>query len=247
MRASHLEFRLRLAIMVAIIALGFWSPWIELWGIGRRTSLLEWFALEISRLGLFSFTVATPVVIVCATFIAAMAAVLRVWGTAWLGAGVVNNLEMKAGVVMAGGPFRYVRNPLYLGTWLMIAAMSFAMPVTGALVTLVLLSVFLVRLILGEEVFLERQLGEPYKLYLRSVPRLFPRLRSNLPAAQEHPHWGRALIAEANPIGVFLILAVLSWRYENMLMIKAFLVCFGVSLVLRAFLPANAPALVTTR
>ncbi len=190
MRASHLEFRLRLAIMVAIIALGFWSPWIELWGIGRRTSLLEWFALEISRLGLFSFTVATPVVIVCATAVAALAAVLRIWGTAWLGAGVVNNLEMKAGAVMAGGPFRYVRNPLYLGTWLMIAAMSFAMPVTGALFTLVLLSFFLVRLILGEEAFLERQLGEPYKLYLRSVPRLFPRLRSNLPAAHDHPHLG---------------------------------------------------------
>lgn len=233
--------------MGVIISLGFWSPWIELWDIGRRTSLLEWSALQISRLGLFSFTVATPVVIVCATAIAALAAVLRLWGTAWLGAGIVNNLEMKAGVVMAGGPFRYVRNPLYLGTWLMIAAMSFAMPLTGALFTLVLLSFFLVRLILGEEAFLERQLGEPYKLYLRRVPRLFPRLRSNLPAAQEHPHWGRALLAETNPIGVFLILAVLSWRYENMLMIKAFLVCFGVSLVLRAFLPTNAPALVTTR
>jgi protein-S-isoprenylcysteine O-methyltransferase Ste14 len=246
MRASHLEFRLRLAIMAAIIMLGFWSPWIELWGIGRRTSLLEWFALELSRLGLFSFTVATPVVIVCAIAIAALAAVLRVWGTAWLGVVVVNNVQMKAGVVMAGGPFRYVRNPLYLGTWLMVAAMSFAMPVTGALFALVLISFFLLRLIFGEEAFLARQFGEPYQVYLRSVPRMFPRLRSTLPAVQDHPHWGRALIAETNPIGVLLVLAVLSWRYENMVMVKAFLVCFGVSLVLRAFLPANPPALVTT-
>src|SRR5438270_8692866 len=123
MQASHLEFRLRLAIMAAIVSLGFWSPWIEAWGIGRRTSLLEWLALEISRLGLFSFTIATPLVIVLAIAIAALAVLLRIWGTAWLGAGVVNSFEMNAGTIMAGGPFRYVRNPLYLGTWLTIAAM----------------------------------------------------------------------------------------------------------------------------
>jgi hypothetical protein len=38
---------------------------------------------------------------------------------------------------------------------------------------------------------------------------------------------------------VFLILAILSWRYNNSLMIKALLISFGISLVLRAFLPTN--------
>jgi protein-S-isoprenylcysteine O-methyltransferase Ste14 len=242
MRASQIEFRLRLAIITVIVVLGFWSPWIEAWGIGHRTSLLEWLALELSRLGLFRFTVATPVVIVIATAIAALGAVFRVWGTAWLGAGVANDLEMKAGFVMAGGPYRYVRNPLYLGTGLMIAAMSFAMPVSGAVFTLILIAAFQLRLILGEEAFLTARLGEPYRQYLRSVPRLFPRLRTNLPALHEHPQWGRALLAEANPIGVFLIFAIVSWRYENSLMIKAFLICFGVSLVLRAFAPVKSPA-----
>jgi hypothetical protein len=71
------------------------------------------------------------------------------------------------------------------------------------------------------------------------VPRLFPRLRTNLPEIPERPHWFRALLAETNPIGVFLILAVLSWRYENTIMIKAFLICFGFSLVMRALLPSN--------
>jgi protein-S-isoprenylcysteine O-methyltransferase Ste14 len=235
-----------MGIMAAIICLGFWSPWIETWGIGRRISLLEWSALELSRLGLFRFTVATPMVILCAAAIAALAAVLRVWGTAWLGPGVVNNFDMKAGIVMAGGPFRYVRNPLYLGTWLMVVAMSFDMPVTGAFFAVVLIAFFLFRLILGEEAFLARQLGQPFQLYLRSVPRLFPRLRTNLPSVPARPHWGRALLAETNPVGVFLILAILSWRYENMLMIKAFLVSFGISLVLRAFLPSKSSELVST-
>lgn len=239
MRASQIEFRLRIAIMAAIIFVGFWSPWIKAWGIGQHISLLEWCALELSRFGILSFTAATPVMIVCAAGIAALAALLRVWGTAWLGAGIVNHWDMQAGMVMAGGPYRYVRNPLYLGTGLMVAAMSFVMPVTGAALTIVLVSFFLLRLILGEEAFLADELGEPYQQYLRSVPRVFPRLRSSLPVPSKRPQWGRALLAETNPIGVFLILAILSWRYNNSLMIKALLISFGISLVLRAFLPAN--------
>jgi protein-S-isoprenylcysteine O-methyltransferase Ste14 len=242
MRASQLEFRLRMGIMAAIICLGFWSPWIETWGMGHRISLLEWSALELSRLGLFRFTVATPAVIVCSAAIAALAAVLRVWGTAWLGPGVVNNIDMKAGVVMAGGPFRYVRNPLYLGTWLMVVAMSFDMPVTGACFAVIVIAFFLFRLILGEEAFLKGQLGDSFKLYLRSVPRFFPRLRPNLPAVEGRPQWGRAMRAEINPVGVFLIIVVLTWRYENRLMVQAFLISFGFSLVTRALLPGKSPS-----
>ena len=61
-------------------------------------------------------------------------ALLRVWGTAYLGTGTVNSLDMKAGSVVADGPYRYVRNPLYLGLWFMVAAMAFIMPVTRRIV-----------------------------------------------------------------------------------------------------------------
>jgi protein-S-isoprenylcysteine O-methyltransferase Ste14 len=247
MQASQIEFRLRTVIMAAIVFVGFWSPWIKAWGIGQHISLLEWCALELSRFGILSFTVATPVMIVCASAIAALAALLRIWGTAWLGAGVVNNRDMKAGMVIAGGPYCYVRNPLYLGTGLMVVALSSVMPVTGAAFSVVLVSFFLLRLIFGEEAFLAGQLGEPFQQYLRSVPRVFPRLRSNLPVPSERPQWGRALLAETNPIGVFLILAILSWRYDNPLMIKALLISFGISLVLRAFLPTNPSAPASTQ
>ena len=60
----------------------------------------------------------------------------------------------------------------------MVAAMAFLMPPTGALFAMVLLTVFLFRLILGEEAFLTAKLGQPYENYLSAVPRLFPRLRT---------------------------------------------------------------------
>ncbi|MDR3751968.1 MAG: isoprenylcysteine carboxylmethyltransferase family protein [Terracidiphilus sp.] len=237
MKASTIEFRLRMVIMIAIVALGFWSPWIEMWGIGRRISLLGWLPLELSRLGPLSFTVASSAVIVLGALVAAVGVVLRVWGTAYLGYGTVHHGQMQASVMMADGPYRYVRNPLYLGGWCMMAAMSLIMPPTGALFAMTLLTVFFLRLILGEEAFLASQFGEPYRDYLRAVPRLVPRLRAGLPSAGHKPHWLTALLSELNPIGVFITLAFLSWSYDHVLMLKAILISFGASLVVRAVMP----------
>jgi protein-S-isoprenylcysteine O-methyltransferase Ste14 len=101
----------------------------------------------------------------------------------------------------------------------------------------VVITVFLLRLILGEEAFLAAKIGESYVNYLHAVPRLIPRLRTNLPSTGRKPHWLRAVIAELNPIGVFIVLAVFSWSYNNWLMTKAILISFGISLVARALMP----------
>ena len=229
-------------INATIILLGFWAPWIEAWGIGRRMTLLEWLPLELGRWGMLRFTVAVSVVIVLGAILAAIGAILRVWGTAWLGTGTVNSFEMKAGEVMADGPFRYVRNPLYIGVWFMVAGLAFIMPVTGALFTVVLIGVFLMRLILGEEAFLSKQIGEPYDRYRRAGPRLIPRLRPSLPAAGGRPQWIRAVLAELTPIGVFVALAFLSWSYDSRLMGRAILIFFGASLIMRALMPKTPAA-----
>ncbi len=102
-----------------------------------------------------------------------------------------------------------------------------------------LITVFLLRLILAEEAFLAAQIGEPYKLYLRAVPRIFPRLHSNLERGGSRPQWLRAALAEITPIGVFVALAFLSWSYDNRLMTRAILISFGLSLVVRALMPAR--------
>ena len=138
MRASAIEFRLRMVINAAIIILGFWAPWIEHWHIGRRISLLEWLALELSRAGIMSFSVATTALLILAALIAAKAVVFRVWGTAYLGAGTVNSMSMVAGTVMADGPYRYMRNPLYIGLWCMVIALAFLMPASGAVFAVIL-------------------------------------------------------------------------------------------------------------
>jgi protein-S-isoprenylcysteine O-methyltransferase Ste14 len=234
MKASAIEYKLRGLILTIIVLLGFWAPWIQALDLGKRVSLLEWMALELSRAGLLRFTYATPAVILAGALIAALGMVLRVWGAAYLGPGTVSARAMRAGELAADGPYRYVRNPLYLGTGFMIAAIAFLMPPTGALFAVPVVTIFLLRLILAEESFLALRLGAPYEHYLRAVPRLFPRLRTSLPRTSGHPRWPIAVLSELGSVSVFITLAVLSWSYDHELMIKGIVVGFGVSLIARA-------------
>ena len=241
MKASALEFRLRMWIQIVIVFLGFWAPWLGPVDWSRRISTLAWLALEISRLGIASFTVAAPLVIVAGAVAAAIGMVFRVWGAAYLGYNVVHHAEMQGGAVMAAGPYRYVRNPLYLGGWFMMLAFCLLMTPSGALFTMVLETIFYLRLILGEEGFLTAKLGEPYKEYLRLVPRFVPRFRSCLPASPAKPHLLTAALTEINPIGIFVALAFLSWSYDNLLMLEAILATFMLSMVVRGLMKAPIP------
>jgi protein-S-isoprenylcysteine O-methyltransferase Ste14 len=223
-----------MAINATIIILGLWAPWIDAWGIGH---LIEWLALELSRTGLLRFSAATPALLILAALIAAMSVFFRVWGTAYLGPGTVNNSQMVAGPVMADGPYRHVRNPLYVGLWFMVLALGFLMPVSGAIFAITLITVFAVRLTRGEEAFLGARLGQPYQAYLSAVPRFIPRFRGAPASSGTKPHWLRALLAELTPIGIFVAVIVFSHNYDFPLAGRIILVFFGASLVMRAFIP----------
>jgi protein-S-isoprenylcysteine O-methyltransferase Ste14 len=235
MKASALEFRLRMIIQIVIVALGFWAPWksIGAWNL-RSISTLEWLALTLSRTGLMSFSTAAPAVIVAGALAAGAGAWLRVWGAASLGYSTVHQGQMQGGRLVAAGPYRYVRNPLYLGGWFMFLAMALLMPPSGALVAMVLITVHFLRLILGEEAFLSAKLGEPYREYLAQVPRLMTSLRPCLPPAASKPQWLVAVLTEIFPIGLFFTMAVLAWRFDRLLMLQGVIFSFGLSLVMKA-------------
>jgi protein-S-isoprenylcysteine O-methyltransferase Ste14 len=234
MGATALEFRLRMVINVAIVVLGVWAPWV---GAEKRLYVLEWLPREVARAGLMPFSTAVTALLVVAGVLAALAAILRVWGTAWLGPAAVVGLDMKAGSVVASGPYRYLRNPLYVGLWCMVAAIALLMQPSGAGVALIMLTAFLVRLTLGEEAFLSDRLGELYRAYLRAVPRFLPRLRNHVPRSDARPQWVRAILSELTPIGVFVAVVVFAKTYDADLMARIMIIGFGASLVARAFLP----------
>jgi hypothetical protein len=109
-------------------------------------------------------------------------------------------------------------------------------------VFLVAVGLFYFRLILGEEAFLAGTIGEAYLDYKKRVPRLVPGLRARTPPSPARPEWITSVVAETLPVGYSLCLAVLVWRYEPLLLIRCLLICFGLSLVTRAFLPKKKAA-----
>jgi protein-S-isoprenylcysteine O-methyltransferase Ste14 len=249
LRATQVEFRLRLLIILVLYMIGFWAPWTWLSATGNAAGFAPprstaWLALSTQlgqwpALGVHGATLLVTWLAILCGFLGAF---LRIWGTAWLGAATVHSGSMHAGAVMASGPYRHVRNPLYLGSWLLSVSIAILMPPSGAVVFLVLLGLFYFRLILGEETFLAAQLGEPYLEFRQRVPRLWPTLRPRLAASPAHPRWLDSVLAEIFPLSYAICLAVLAWRYDPWLLDRCLLVCFGLSLITRALLPRHGAA-----
>jgi protein-S-isoprenylcysteine O-methyltransferase Ste14 len=231
-----LEFRFRMAIICTLYFLGFYAPWERMGpsGTPNPTRLWSWLAIEAARTGLVSTNAAYISITAVAVVLALAGAWLRVWGTAYLGQFVMRNKTMQAGGVMASGPYRHLRNPLYLGMLLTSFAVAILMPTTGAVLFLAGMTVFALRLIGGEESFLGVQLGEDYAEYRRAVPSIFPSFRSRLAPSTARPRWLQSLLAEVYPVGTAVCFVVVAWSYDADWLTRCVLVCFGASLVVRA-------------
>jgi hypothetical protein len=180
--------------------------------------------------------------LVVATVLAALGAWLRLWGAAYLGAGIVQSHSMHGDAVLADGPYRRLRNPLYLGTFLHTIALALLMPPSGAIFTIVAIGILQLRLIFAEEPFLAAKLGQPYLDYCKRVPRLLPSLTPRVPTSGGKPRWLQAVLGEIYMIGVALSFAVFGWRYNAILLTRCVLISLGVSLVVRAAMPRNDQA-----
>ncbi|HTC37178.1 MAG TPA: methyltransferase [Bryobacteraceae bacterium] len=126
-----------------------------------------------------------------------LAALVRTWGSAYLGRTVVHDAALHGEQLRADGPYRHVRNPLYFGNVLMSVAMGLVAPVIGCAVMIAAMIVFSYRLIGREEPVLEAEQGERYHAFVRAVPRLWPSISARIPASGAAPDWINGLSAEA--------------------------------------------------
>lgn len=236
MKATPLEFSFRFWILAAIYFLGFVSPWdywLHLDSIRTWQLLASWPA----RADWLSFSAATIAVLLLGILCALIGALLRTWGTAYLSPSVVHDPAMHGDGVIAAGPFRYVRNPLYLGNILHTLALALLMPPTGAIFCILTVTLFQLRLIAAEESFLSTKLSDPYLAYCSKVPRLIPALTPRVPASVAQTRWPTAFLGEIYVWGVVATFVILGWRYNSILLIKGVLISLGISLIVRAFIP----------
>jgi phospholipid methyltransferase len=137
-----------------------------------------------------------------------VSALIRTWASAYLRAEVVYAADVKTASLVADGPYRYVRNPLYFGNVLMSIGMGAMTSRMGFFVLVVMMLVFCYRLILREEAELGAAWGEQYEKYRKAVPRLWPSLRARVPSAAGQALWASGFKAESWYWGFALALAV---------------------------------------
>ena len=100
-------------------------------------------------------------------------ALLTLWGAWTVGvAGTTIKPFERTTRLVANGPFRFSRNPMYLGLVTMLLGSALALGTVGPWFVALALAVTLqLRFIRHEERALAASLGEPYELYRRSVRR----------------------------------------------------------------------------
>jgi protein-S-isoprenylcysteine O-methyltransferase Ste14 len=226
MIASEFEYRYRfwMILLVYVLAYSFYNvdnlnvlyalvPWNQ--GVAQRDTLVR-------------------ILYAAAALVAAGGAILLAWSTAYRPPPA--NRDRTAFSI--AGPFRYVRNPHYLSYFFLLLALGTFQSVLGFPVMLLGETILLLRLVGREELRLEQEFGEHFRLYERRVPCLLPSLRPRFEDDGQLPRWRQALWDQAfqwgfvatllafaftlsDPIGyafggatiAFLLLQRLVWRF----------------------------------
>lgn len=236
MRATTLEYRLRFPLHALIFVLGFWPFWEPWLGLTAKSTWLT-LSAALARAGWLGFQAATVVLLVVGLVFVILGAWFRVWSSAYVGASIVKSPSMHGGTLLADGPFRHTRNPLYLGTLLHTVGIALLMPPAGAVFAIATIWIFQVRLALAEEPFLEARFGQAYREYMARVPRFLPAPRAQVASAGIAGRWGQACLGEIYFLGVVITLLVFGWSFNATPLFQGILISLGAGIVVQALLP----------
>ena len=192
MRASDFEFKYRFWIFGALFFFAFGSYNVD--HANSSQALLQWIArLRGTTAPDWQFN---AIFAAAALFCLANAAV-RTWATAYLNPEVMVDKRLHSARLVADGPYRYVRNPLYFGNVLMSIGFGLMASRIGFVILVGGMMVYCYRLILREEAGMLAAQGDCYRAYCAAVPRLLPSLRPGLPSAGATPNWKDGFLGEA--------------------------------------------------
>jgi protein-S-isoprenylcysteine O-methyltransferase Ste14 len=100
---------------------------------------------------------------------------IRIWAVGYSG-GTTRSKKLIADRLVTEGPYSIVRNPLYAGNFLI--ALGFSILTNAAIIIPLVILYFAIEyypIVRREEYFLLEKFGDTYSLYLRDVPRFFPK------------------------------------------------------------------------
>jgi len=154
-------FALCRTLIVAPLFISLWTYFLPRWIVGRA-------AFDSPRpLGWIVVAIGAIVGLPC------------VWEFAWRGLGTPAPFDPPRRLVITG-PYRFVRNPMYVGMGILLLGEALVFPHIMWLMLAMIVSLWAVVSVLiiqYEEPSLRRLFGADYELYFRAVHRWIPRLR----------------------------------------------------------------------
>jgi protein-S-isoprenylcysteine O-methyltransferase Ste14 len=132
--------------------------------------------------------------------VVAVGELLRLWAVRHIGA-ISRTRSERLGPLIATGPFRLVRNPLYIGNVLVWVGFAISANLLFLVPLILALLAFEYHAIVRwEEGLLESRLGDSYRAYAAQVPRWIPRGRPIAPVVSSEAasrfSWAETLFSE---------------------------------------------------
>lgn len=196
MKATEFEFRHRALLNLLQIWLAFQVHLFD------RTNIVWWLWPWNTQRG----SLLARVFFFFAAALVGAAAAIRTWAAAYLGADVIHDMQLRTDNLVADGPYRHVRNPLYLGSLLLSIGLGFLASRLGLLILAVGGTIRVLRLVGREEESLQRHFGETFHQFAKSVPRLLPSIFPCLPTSGKKPRWRQAFQSEGPMWGFFVMM-----------------------------------------
>lgn len=214
-RATEFEFRNRFWLIGGIFCLGFLCYSID--QLNASEALARLILGQATGTDSPSLDRLVRITFIAGAVVVVLAALIRSWAVAYLHSSVVHDMNIHSDRLVADGPYRYVRNPLYFGNILLAVGMGLLASRIGYFLIVVGMTIFNYRLILREEAGLLASRGESYRRYCAAVPRWFPSLRPRVPAGPGTPNWLDGFSSEtfiwafAGGMAVFAATERLAW------------------------------------
>lgn len=150
----------------------------------------------------------------CIAFVCLAAFILRAWGAAYVSSYAVMKKEVHTEKLIIGGPYKYVRNPLYLADIIGGIAIAAAFPIQGFLIMAISLPLHSLLIAGYEEKQLLASHGSKYAAYIQKVWRFIPRItpfdcrQNNIECADVKPDFIDGILSNLYFIGLAAAFAI---------------------------------------
>ncbi|MEO0093920.1 MAG: isoprenylcysteine carboxylmethyltransferase family protein [candidate division WOR-3 bacterium] len=132
---------------------------------------------------------------------------VRFWAGGYIGK-TARSYELDGEVIVESGPYRFLRNPLYLGNFFLTFGVLLALnpPVFYQVLVIILFWIYYGIIIKSEQNYLEQKFGERYRLYCKTVSAILPSFRQKKFLAKDQKFDFRTAQREFQTIVIVLLI-----------------------------------------